>query len=250
MKVLASQTLIVVLLATDLLIARSQPGGKSLPTSGGQQAPFRVGKLLYEDSFRNGLGKWVAETQKPSSISATNGVLDINAPAGLTLWFRPELQGPVMISYHAIAVSAGGPNDRVSDLNCFWMATDPSSPDDIFAHPRDGSFRSYDSLRMYYVGVGGHDNTTTRFRRYGQRRRPLLPGDDLRSADTLLVPNRSQHIRLVADGHLIQFYRDKSRLFQLDDPYPYTEGWFAIRTTRSHLKITDLKIFRLIPTAF
>jgi hypothetical protein len=235
----------VVLMAALCVLARSQPSAKTAPASGGQAAHFRTGRLLYKDDFRHGLAHWVVQAQKPASISAARGVLDISAPAGLTLWFRPELQGPVTISYDATVVSAGGPNDRVSDLNCFWMATDPSSPGDIFAHLRNGSFRSYDSLRMYYVGVGGHNNSTTRFRRYDQGQRPLRPGDDLRSASALLVPNRSQHIRLIADGRLIQFYRDKQRLFQLDDPHPFTHGWFALRTTRSHLRISNLKIFQL-----
>lgn len=249
MNLLACRRLSVVFLAAIPLMSWSQSGVKPPAEKVEPGMPFRIGKLLYADDFRNGLGQWVAEMQKPGSVSAHDGVLDIDVPAGLTLWFRPELHGPVMISYDATVVSAGGPNDRVSDLNCFWMATDPSSPKDLFAHPRDGAFPSYDSLRAYYVGVGGHDNTTTRFRRYigSQNERPLLPENDLTSADALLVANRSQHIRLVADGHIVQFYRDDKRLLELNDPAPYTEGWFAIRTVRSHLQIRNLQIFQLIP---
>ena len=61
------------------------------------------------------------------------GVLNVDVPAGCTVWFRPELHGAVMIQYQARMVKAGGPNDRVSDLNAFWMATDARSPDDLFA---------------------------------------------------------------------------------------------------------------------
>ena len=71
-----------------------------------------------------------------------------------------------MIQYEATVVSAGGPNDRVSDLNSFWMATDPRTPEDLFAHDRSGKFAEYNLLDMYYVGLGGNGNTTTRFRRY------------------------------------------------------------------------------------
>jgi hypothetical protein len=250
MKMSAWRKVSVILLAAIPLISWSPSSAKSPVASPEQKAPFRIGKILYEDDFRSGLGEWVPEMQKPGLVSAANGVLDIDVPAGLTLWFRRELHGPVMISYDATVVSAGGPNDRVSDLNCFWMATDPSSPKDIFAHPRDGAFPSYDSLLTYYVGVGGHDNTTTRFRRYigSQNNRPLLPENDLASSDALLVPNRSQHIRLIADGHIVQFYRDDKRLFELNDPAPYTEGWFAIRTVKSHLQIRNLKIVQLIPS--
>ena len=74
-------------------------------------------------------------------------------------------------------ISAGGKNDRVSDLNCFWMARDSRNPDDLFAVHRTGKFADYNQLLCYYVGVGGNTNTTTRFRRYigDANTRPLLP---------------------------------------------------------------------------
>jgi hypothetical protein len=210
---------------------------------------FHAGKVLYTDDFRHGLEQWRPEMEKPGKISANDGVLDIDVPGGLTLWFRNVLTGPVMISYDATVISAGGPNDRVSDLNCFWMATDPSSPQDIFAHPRSGAFAGYNDLRTYYVGLGGNSNKTTRFRRYigDPVLRPLLPQDDLESPDKMIVPNRTQTIRLIADGHVIEFYRDQERLFEHNDPDPYTRGWFAIRTTKNHMQIKNLSIVQLIP---
>ena len=58
--------------------------------------------------------------------------------------------------------------DRLSDLNCFWAANDPKYPDDLFARSqwRDGIFKNYNTLNLFYVGYGGNDNSTTRFRRY------------------------------------------------------------------------------------
>jgi hypothetical protein len=97
------------------------------------------------------------------------------------------------------------------------------------------------------VGLGGNGNTTTRFRRYigSESERPLRPEDDRSSPDELLQPNRIQTIRLVADGALIQYYRDEQRVFELRDPKPYTHGWFAIRTTKSHLRIRHFRVYRL-----
>ena len=83
-------------------------------------AADRQGSRLHADSFRHGLKQWVVEAEKPATVTAKNGVLDVVAPAGLTLWFEPELIGPIAITYEAQAVSAGGPFDRVSDLNAFW----------------------------------------------------------------------------------------------------------------------------------
>lgn len=209
------------------------------------QAP---GDLIHRDDFRSGLEQWALEAEQPAKVTARDGVLDIDTPAGLTLWFRPELRGPVVIEYQAEAVSAGGPNDRVSDLNCFWMATDPRAPQGPPSKPRSGAFADYNTLLAYYVGQGGNGNTTTRFRRYigSDTERPLLPENDLSSADVLLRPNRIQRIRLIANGNVIQYYRDGQLLFDYKDPNPYTRGWFAIRTTKSHLRIRHFEVRRLL----
>jgi hypothetical protein len=164
------------------------------------------------------------------------------------LWFRIELRGPVLIEYQAAAVSSGGANDRVSDLNCFWMATDRHSQSGSPIGVRRGAFAEYNNLFAYYVGLGGNGNTTTRFRRYigSDTERPLLPENDRTASDQLLQPNVFQTIRLVADGRLIQYYRDDQRLFEYEDPHPYTYGWFAVRTTKSHLRIRHFRVYRLI----
>jgi hypothetical protein len=60
-------------------------------------APFRIAKLLYSDSFTRGMNQWVAELEKPGMVEAKNGILQLDVPAGATVWFRPELRGPVMI---------------------------------------------------------------------------------------------------------------------------------------------------------
>jgi hypothetical protein len=185
----------------------------------------------------------VLESEQPARVAAGNGVLDIDTPAGLTLWFKPRLTGPVEIQFDATAVDAGGPNDQVSDLNVFWMASnrDGSAP---FPSSRNGRFAAYNDLLTYYVGLGGNRNTTSRFRRYigDSDLRPLRPEHDLSTPDTLLVPNRKQTITLIADRNTIEYKRDGRTLFRLEDPAPYTSGWFAIRTTQSHLRIERLRI--------
>ena len=94
------------------------------------------------------------------------------------------------------------------------------------------------------MGLGGNRNTTTRFRRYvgDPDSRPLLPEHDLSSPEVLLVPNKKQRITLLADRNTIDYKRDGKTLFHLDDEAPYTRGWFALRTTQSHLRIERLRI--------
>lgn len=206
-------------------------------------------RRLFTDDFRHGLRQWRVEAEAPAQVSVADGVLDIEAPAGLTLWFLPRLEGRIAIDYEAQAVSAGGAFDRVSDLNCFWMAQDPAAPaGDALARPRSGKFEDYDTLETYYVGLGGNGNSTTRFRRYVGTPgvRPLLPENDRRGAADMLTANRWQRIRLTADGPHIGFFRDGEPLFAFEDPRPLTSGHFALRTTASHLRLRNFTVSRLV----
>jgi hypothetical protein len=207
-----------------------------------------AGRVIHADDFAN-LDHWVLESEKPATVTARDGVLDIDTPAGLTLWFKPELEGPVRIDFEATAVAGPGPNDQVSDLNVFWMAANRDGTAPVYARQRSGRFADYDDLVTYYVGLGGNRNTTSRFRRYiGEPgNRPLLPAHDLSASGSLLVPNRRQTITLIANGGHIEYRRDGKPLFSFEDPSPYTRGWFALRTTYSHLRIENLRIRSLAP---
>lgn len=224
--------------------ARTTPSAVVSP-----DARFTVGELLFQDDFSSGVENWHSELQKDGTVRASNGALEIDVPGGCSVWLKRRLEGPLMISYEATAVSAGGANDRVSDLNCFWMAQDARSPGDIFATKRSGAFHDYDQLRCYYVGYGGNSNTTTRFRRYigEQGNRPLRPEHDLTAPEFMLKPNVPLRIQLIAAGSTVGFYRNGERVFEYDDPAPYTSGWFAFRTVTSHLRIRDFQIHRLVP---
>ncbi len=200
--------------------------------------------LAHRDDFANGLDQWVVEQQPGGSVTAENGKLVIADAGGCTVWFRERLQAPVTITYTARMSSRG----RVSDLNCFWMATDPARPDDLFAagHGRNGKFGTYDSLRTYYVGYGGNTNTTTRFRRYdGTGTRPLLPEHDLSAPEFMLKPDQDYRIELSvsADGR-VQYVRDGEVIFAWRDPEPLRRGWFGFRTVDSRIEIRDFQVHR------
>ena len=176
------------------------------------------------------------------------GRLEINDARGCTTWFKEKLSGPIAIEYEATLIKDGGKNDRVSDLNCFWMAIDPKHPDDLFKKSRErgGKFPNYHSLRLYYVGYGANNNKTTRFRRYpGDGTRPCLPEHDLRDQQFLHTPNQTIKIRIVANGETIQYWRDGELVFDVKDPEPFTEGWFGFRTVRNHLVLDNFKVIRL-----
>ena len=204
-------------------------------------------RLIFSDDFRHGLDQWQIEAEAPARVEARDGMLDIDSPAGISLWFKHRLEAPVRIEFEAVAVSEGGRNDQVSDLNVFWMASNADGTEPVYARPRSGKFAEYNDLLTYYVGLGGNRNSTSRFRRYvgDPVNRPMLPEHDLSAPDTLLRPNVRQTITLIADRGTIEYRRDGRRLFGLDDAAPYHRGWFALRTTYSHLRIRNLRIHSL-----
>ena len=198
--------------------------------------------LLFRDDFRNGAAQWRQEGHN-SRLEFANGRMTVTNKTGLTLWFRERLTVPVTISYTARVLSTG----RVSDLNCFWMATDPAQPGgELFPAGvgRTGEFALYDTLRTYYVGYGGNNNTTTRFRRYdGTGARPLLTQHDLSAPAFILKPDHAYRITLVAgaDGR-VQFIRDGEVVFDWQDPEPLRSGWFGLRSVDSRIEISDFRV--------
>jgi len=198
---------------------------------------------VYFDAFDGDLSQWVVEQQPEGTVRIEEGRLVISDQGGCSVWFRTRLTAPVVITYTVKASSLA----RVSDINCFWMATEPDSPEDHFAqgHGRTGAFATYDSMETYYVGYGGNYNSTTRFRRYtGDGKRPLLPEHDLSAPAFMIVPDHVYQVRLVAANGRAQFYRDGELLFDYTDPDPLEAGWFAFRTVLSRLEIDDFKVWQ------
>jgi len=208
---------------------------------------YEAGPLLFQDDFSDP-AHWLVEQQEDGRVSFQDGRLVIQDADGCTIWFRQELSAPVVITYDATVVDRGGPHDRVSDLNCFWMATDPTAPDgSVLATTasRTGAFKQYDALRLYYVGCGGNSNTTTRFRRYtGMGDKPLLPEFDLKESRFLLQANHTYKIMLVAAAGRAQYFRDGERIFDYADPDPLMRGWFGFRTVHSHIEITHFRVWQ------
>ena len=216
---------------------------------GPPERAWQIGGVLHEDVVGPGLASWRVEMEKDGVVEAVDGKLRIDVPLGATVWFEPELQAPLRISYTVTPVAAGGPNDEVSDVNCFWMATDPrAGRGDFFdVRGRTGKFDTYHELRCYYAGIGGNRNTTTRFRRYvgDPDDRPLLPQHDLGEGH-LLRPNVPVRIELVVIGDLVQMWRDGEVLFELVDPQPYGRGRFGFRTVTNHMVVEDFAVHRLV----
>jgi rhamnogalacturonan endolyase len=135
----------------------------------------------------------------------------------------------------------GAPNDRLSDLNQFWMATDPRK-NDLFT--RTGILKEYDSLSLYYVGMGGNSNSTTRFRKYeGGGQRTLV--QEYKDSSHLLRANRTYTITIIMKDGTTTFAVDGLPYFTFQDPQPLKEGFFGFRSTRSRQEIDDFRLYRI-----
>jgi len=185
-------------------------------------------------------GDWLAEFENPSAsnLVVTRNQIEVNAAAGATIWYKKKLAGNVVITYDIVVVDSGGKNDRVSDLNAFWMASDSGSETPF---GRNGKFSSYDDLDLYYAGVGGHDNTTTRFRRYRHgKEKPVL--FEYTDKPHLLEGNKMCSVKIAVRDGITSFSIDNAKYFEYSDEAPLTEGFFAFRTTRSRQRITNFRI--------
>lgn len=200
--------------------------------------------LVFEDDFsQTQISKnWIVETneQDTAGFFITDGQLRLDTETGITCWYKNELSGNILIEYDRTVVVNGGKHDRLSDLNQFWMVTDPQNK--MFT--RKGGFREYDSMQMYYVGMGGNYNTTTRMRRYDGSGNLLIVGE-YKDSFHLLVPNKKYHIMIVVNKGESKFIVDGNEYFSFKDDQPFTRGWFAIRSTKSRQLIDNVKIWRL-----
>src|ERR1035437_1337744 len=204
---------------------------------------YQKGNLIYKEDFDTDLKNWIAEfpPSPTSTVTIKNGKLVIDVFGGATVWLNKKLSGNLLIEYKRKVIIDNGPNDRLSDLNQFWMATDPKNKN-LFT--RTGVFAQYDSLLLYYMGFGGNTNSTTRFRKYnGKGDRVLLT--DLTDKPHLLKANKEYSIKITVYNGLTKFFVDDVEYFSFQDKEPLREGYFGFRTTKSRQEINGFRVYSL-----
>jgi hypothetical protein len=233
----------------------------------GQAPPSVPEQVLASDDFRGDLRQWKVDAQDPATlVKVLGGALDVYAPEGVTVWFKNKFSGNYEIRFTATPVEESFEKypKRVSDLNVFWNASVGGSKDgDPSAQGFDGTLAAYNPLHLYYVGLGANGNKTTRLRKYdGSALRPQIAGyaeaTDAGPDDRSGVPpdfarlaaGQAVQLRIVsrqatgADPQTLKFFANDHLVFGYADAVPYTEGWFAFRTAKSHFRISDFKVFR------
>ena len=197
------------------------------------------------------LTAWVVEDSSGKvEITCIGDTMDIVSPDGLSLWYKERLTGNYEITYRVQVVVENGSYDRLSDLNCFWGADDPRHPDDFFARSawRNGEFKNYNTLDLYYVGYGGNDNGTTRFREYhgeyygvdDAKIKPILK--EYTDAAHLLKPNHWYEVKIRVENGATTYAMDGEELFSLPVADGKGDGYFALRLWQNHVRFADFQV--------
>ncbi|RZT10323.1 hypothetical protein SAMN05216319_1220 [Duganella sp. CF402] len=192
--------------------------------------------LVRDDFARFDPRAWAAEAEAGNAATAAyveRGALVLNAQRGLTVWLRRQLIGHYEISFTRTVLA----DARLSDLNFFWEAQLPAG------FTQSGKLEEYDKLRLFYAGIGGNNNSTTRFRYYdGSGERKLL--QEYTAPEYLLKAGRPYRIRIAVDARGTRLYVDDKEIFSAPGPV-LGGGYFGLRTTQSRQTVERFMVQRL-----
>lgn len=206
--------------------------------------------LLYKGDFSDAVNlpeKWVVEQQEGGSVEQRNGRLKIFSPRGTTVWFKEKLPENALVEFDVTMLKSDSKHERGSDMNFFISANDSES-EDFFAESdqRGGIMPNYLGMSLYYVGLGVHNNTKARMRRYpGDGTKPLLPEHDLSGDEYLNRPNQLMTVRVASTCDGIKVWRDGQSIFDFNDEHPLGAGYFGFRTWSSHLHLENVRIYQM-----
>lgn len=197
---------------------------------------------------------WIAEDQSKQLQWIEHGdTVELVTPQGLTLWYNKHLVGDYQISYSVAVLMEGKEGDRLSDLNCFWAANDPKNPDNLFANAewRDGIFKNYNTLNLFYVGYGGNYNESTRFRKYhgefygvdDEKIKPII--QEYADAANLLFPNKWLDIVITVKDCQTTYAVDGKTLFTRKIEDGEGDGYFGLRLLTNRIRFTGFKVEEL-----
>lgn len=207
------------------------------------QTLYTIDTLLYNDYFEQLKPHWKLETQNsaPAKLFVENNRMVMDVAKDATVWFNQPLSGNLLIDCYRKVVMQQGENDRLSDMNFFWMASDPEN-ENLFT--RKGIFKEYDSLLLYYAGIGGNYNSTSRFRKYtGDGNKPVLK--EYTDSSHLLKANHDYHVRILVKDGWTQCWLDEELYFSYQDPQPLLKGYLGFRTTKSRQEISRFSLYRV-----
>lgn len=212
---------------------------------------FPLNSIVLFSQQNSLIRNWKIEDESRAlQVTEHSDTLELVVPGGLTMWYNQRLTGDYEINYDICMIMKGGKHDRLSDLNCFWAANDPKHPDDLFSRSqwRNGIFKNYNTLNLFYVGYGGNHNSTTRFRRYNgeyygvadDKVKPLLA--EYTDPQNLLTPNQWYHIRIKVANGTTTYSVNGRELFHYSITGNEGDGHFGLRLLQNHVLFANFNV--------
>jgi hypothetical protein len=195
-----------------------------------------------DDSWRK---RWIMEGRAETSAMPA-GLLVVTTPApdgtnpGATLWWHEELPADVLIEFLAGAELPA--ENNAANLNLILHAREADgSP---YRADRSGKYDEYHQIPNYILTLtGGFQEGWARVRRN--------PGFGLLSENQEIrsEPGKNYHVRVAITGGRLRYWLNGRLIHDLRDPNPLPGGRFALRTWRSRVWWSDLRIYSLQPAA-
>ena len=196
--------------------------------------------LIVEDftdpEWRN---RWAIEGRGTAEIEG--GRLQILAPGGsggVTVWLRKQLPPNVLVECRAGSNQTSQSN--ATNLNLVLHAREPDGAPYQFG--RSGKYSEYKRFPNYIFTLTGDFEGQP-----GHARLRRNPGFALMNGDPTLgaLVGHSYHLRvLILDGRL-RYWVDGRLIHNARDEHPLLGGHFGLRTWKSEVWWSDLKIYRL-----
>ncbi len=145
------QTIPLSVCLLTLLLAQYKLAAQYSTRPANAKTLYKIGKLIIADDFTN-MDNWQLEMESAHSrVHVAKHKLIIDVDAGATIWLNKSISGNLLITYKRKVVVKNGPNDRLSDVNQFWMATDIRRTN-LFT--RSGVFSDYDFCKCTMLVLG------------------------------------------------------------------------------------------------
>ena len=195
-----------------------------------------------DDAWRQ---RWTVEGH--AEVAVASGTLRVTTqPApdgttpGATLWWGEALPADVLIEFMAGADLPA--EDNAANLNLILHAREADGS--AYRAGRSGKYGEYQQVPNYILTLtGGFQEGWARVRRN--------PGFNLLAENRALrsEPGRNYHVRVAITGGRIRCWIDGQLVHDVRDPNPLPGGRFALRTWRSRVWWSDLRIYALRPAA-
>ena len=205
-------------------------------------------EILYQSTFDTDLSDWILEPSPKNDHQAeiVDGTLLLATKGGQTCWLDRRFDGNIAVEYHVTVPSEGYPHTRVSDINQYFMAVDPDSPEAESPTPttKYSGPDYYKKFRMYYCGMGVYNNQYTGFRRCdGNGEYPLV--EECSRPACLIPADTVCFVECIRFSDRVTFKLNDSVVIDYRDQQAFELGFFGFRNYKSAKLIHDITVYRL-----